>query len=326
MRIFRKLRLRRGKALVLFAGTAMVLAIAVVQSTIAGAIGESTTPNSTTGSSSVVHRRVHETSSSSSDLYFIKTDFTGSGDVEIHSATAASDYESGIDVATRFKDYNSYSQGFPPFGWWQMVGTTLYFVKTRNTGSGYVEIHSATAASGYKRGIDVVTRFSEAIAGEGVWQMVGPDLYFIRTDDASAGPYIEIFSATAKSGYRSGIDVTTRFGNPFYSGDYQLSDGNLYFLKLWDDKYVQVHSATSSSEYQSGINELARFTSSPKFGDWWVMSGPNLYMIKTFGSGSHDVEVHSATAASGYKSGTDVATRFGEADAQYGCWQIGSES
>jgi phage-related tail fiber protein len=152
--------------------------------------------------------------------------------------------------------------------------------------------------------------------------MVGPDLYFIRTDDG----YVQVLSATAASGYRSGIDVTTRFLDSSSDGDYQLSNGNLYFLKLWDDKYVQVHSANSSSGYQSGINELSRFTSSPKAGDWWIMSGPNLYMIKAYGSGSHDVEVHSATAASGYRSGIDVATRFGEADAQYGWWQIGSES
>jgi hypothetical protein len=76
--------------------------------------------------------RVPETSSTSSDLYFIKTDFTGSGYVEIHSATAASDYKSGIDVATRFKDYDTYGQSFPPFGSWQMVGTTLYVIKTRS--------------------------------------------------------------------------------------------------------------------------------------------------------------------------------------------------
>jgi hypothetical protein len=317
--------LRVGNAFAMLAGIATVLAPVAAQSTVAGATGGQSSAHAPAHSSSISHSHVPGSSSGTSDLYFIKTEDTGSGDVEVHSATAASDYRSGIDVATRFSESDAEN---PNGGWWQMVGSTLYFIKTRNTGSGYVEIHTATAASGYQSGIDVVTRFGEADAsGEGIWHMDGPNLYFIRTDHEDAGAFVDVFSATAASGYKSGTDETTRLSEvDAYSGNYQMSDGNLYFLKLIDVGYVQVHSATASSGFKSGTNELSRFAHPTEPRDWWVMSGPNLYMIKTIGSGSHDVEVHSATAASDYKSGIDVATRFSEADAFDGWWQIGATS
>ena len=62
-----------------------------------------------------------------------------------------------------------------------MVGTTLYFIKTKNTGSGKVEIHSATAASGYQSGIHTTTWLSPSDANNGWFQMVGTTLYFIKT-------------------------------------------------------------------------------------------------------------------------------------------------
>ncbi len=81
----------------------------------------------------------------SSDLYFVKTRNTGSGAVEVHSATADSDYKSaGLHSVSWMSPEDADN------GCFQMVGSDLFFVKTRNTGSGAVEVHSATADSDYK--------------------------------------------------------------------------------------------------------------------------------------------------------------------------------
>lgn len=45
----------------------------------------------------------------------------------------------------------------------------LWYIKTRYAGSGMVEVHSATAASGYKSGISVSTRFTADDVTKGVF-------------------------------------------------------------------------------------------------------------------------------------------------------------
>jgi hypothetical protein len=77
------------------------------------------------------------------DLYYVKTRNTA-GTIEVHTATAASGYTSaGIDAASWIStgDADNGVFGLLPNG-------DLYYVKTRNT-AGTIEVHTATAASGY---------------------------------------------------------------------------------------------------------------------------------------------------------------------------------
>ncbi|MDQ6613839.1 MAG: hypothetical protein M3083_03590 [Actinomycetota bacterium] len=101
-----------------------------------------------------------------SDIYFIKTRNTTRGRVEIHSATAASGYQSGIHVET------SFGTGDQSNGWFQMFGSDLFFIKTRDTTRGRVEVHSATAASGYQNGQHNETSFGTGNQSNG-WFQVG---------------------------------------------------------------------------------------------------------------------------------------------------------
>ena len=81
----------------------------------------------------------------SADLFFVKTAYTASGRIEVHSATASSGYQSaGVHRVTFI------AQDEGPNGSFEIVGSDLYFIKTRHTASGKIEVHSATAASGYK--------------------------------------------------------------------------------------------------------------------------------------------------------------------------------
>ena len=49
----------------------------------------------------------------------------------------------------------------------------LWFIKTKNVGSGHVEVHSRTAASGYQSGVDVAVNLSPGDASNGWFQMAG---------------------------------------------------------------------------------------------------------------------------------------------------------
>jgi hypothetical protein len=210
------------------------------------------------------------------DVFFIKTRNTGSGRVEVHSATAGTGYQNGQHNVSWF------GTGDQNNGWFQMEDTDgdarpdLVFIKTHNTGTGRVEVHWRTAASGFQSGIDVATALSEGDANNGWFQMVGQDLFFIKTRNTGTGR-VEVHSRTIASGYRSGIDIATWFG----TGD--QSNG------------------------------------------WFQMVGGDVFFAKTRNTGSGRVEVHSATAASGYANGQHSVTWFGTGDQNNGWFQISTK-
>ncbi|WP_292387976.1 FG-GAP repeat domain-containing protein, partial [Methanosarcina sp. UBA5] len=76
------------------------------------------------------------------DLIFIKTRNTGTGRVEVHIASGASNYQTRIlETGTTFLPGTD--------GVWAMADydrddiPDLVFIKTRNTGTGTVEVHVA---------------------------------------------------------------------------------------------------------------------------------------------------------------------------------------
>ena len=116
-------------------------------------------------------------------LVFIKTRNTGSGRVELHWRTAASGYRSGLSVATWFSvaDQNN--------GWFSLMGTDLVFIKTKNTGSGRIEVHRVGAANYTAPPSSRITALSVADADNGWFQLYGPnqDLVFIKTKHTGSG-------------------------------------------------------------------------------------------------------------------------------------------
>jgi surface antigen len=260
-----------------------------------------------------------------SNLYFIKTRNTGSGRVEVHSATAVSGYQ-GADVhAATWFDTADQSNGY-----FQMVGPDLYFIKTRNTGSGNVEVHSRTSASGYQSGIDVATWFSSADQNNGWFQMEDvdydgrQDLVFIKTHNTGTFR-VEVHWRTAASGYQSGLDVATVLSEAdANNGWFQLVNQDLVFIKSWytGSGRIEVHWRTAASGYQSGPSLATWFSTADQSNGWFQMLGKELFFIKTRNTGSTQVEVHSATSVSGYQAaGLHSTTWFGTADQNNGWFQ-----
>jgi hypothetical protein len=99
-------------------------------------------------------------------------------------------------------------------GRFQVAGDRLYFIKTRNTGTGLIEVHSASAGINYDQDVRHSASFlSEVDADNGWFQIAGEDLYFIKTRNAHSGS-IEVHLATHDSNYEQIWHyVTTIYGD-----------------------------------------------------------------------------------------------------------------
>jgi hypothetical protein len=94
------------------------------------------------------------------DLYGIKTQNTGSVQVEVHVAAASSNYGSFLlHTAPLFSVADA-----PYFADWELNEfyldgqSDLYGIKTRNTGSGHIEIHIAGLATTMDRSCCIPAR------------------------------------------------------------------------------------------------------------------------------------------------------------------------
>ena len=203
-----------------------------------------------------------------------------------------------------------------------------FFIKTKNVGSGQVEVHTATSASGFQQAdLHAVSGFSPADADNGWFQMVGKDLFFIKTKNPGSG-HVEVHSATAASGYREAGQHSVTWFSPSDAdnGWFQMVGSDLYFIKTKNtgSGKVEVHSATAASGYQNGIHAATWFGTGDADNGWFQMVGADLYFTKTKNVGSGKVEVHSATVASGYQqAGLHATTWFSPGDANNGWFSYG---
>ncbi|KAI1310681.1 hypothetical protein F5Y03DRAFT_403059 [Xylaria venustula] len=116
------------------------------------------------------------------DLVYIKTKNTSSGTVECHIASRKSKYQQTQSITTSF--------GIEDNGTWCLAPKStgelpdLYYIKTRNTASKLVEVHTASASSEWGGRLVAATSFKPEENGQ--WLMVDfshqdqPDLAYIK--------------------------------------------------------------------------------------------------------------------------------------------------
>ena len=138
------------------------------------------------------------------DLIFIKTSNTGTGKVEVHVASGASQFRDRI--------WESGSAFLPETDrTWMMADFTgdgkldLIYIKPAHCGNFRVEVHVASAASGYQNRVsEKPTAF--LARNDGTWTMADTtgdgklDLVFIQTSNTNFGK-VEIHVADGKSDY-----------------------------------------------------------------------------------------------------------------------------
>jgi hypothetical protein len=166
-----------------------------------------------------------------SSLVFIKYVNTGSGKVELFEIRGPN-YNSAPAVAT--PTWFSPSDAFN--GWWQMEGTTLWFIKVLNTASGHVELFGIPGPN-YTSAptVATTTSFSSADAYNGVFQMVGSTLAFIKTRNTGSGT-VELFEVPGPN-YKAPPTVSTpTWFSPAdaNNGSFQMDGSTLAFIKTFN--------------------------------------------------------------------------------------------
>jgi len=145
----------------------------------------------------------------------------------------------------------------------------LVFIKTANAGTNTVEVHVASAASGYQTRIyESGTTFAQET--DGSWTVADydgdgkPDLVFIKTSNAGTNT-VEVHVASASSNYQTRVyESGTTFAQE-ENGSWRLADFDgdgkldLVFIKILNtpSNNVEVHVASGSSNFQSRVFESA---------------------------------------------------------------------
>ncbi len=222
--------------------------------------------------------------------------------------------------------------------------TDLDFIKTANTGSGSVEVHWATASSGYQqRGGDFISDFGLPGPSEGVWDLFGsangaPELGFIKTANTGTGTVEPHWDALTGGSYTRAGD----FGSDFSAADtangvWQLFGGGngsppeLGLIKTANTGTgtIEVHwDMLQSGGYKRAGDFASDFSTADAANGTWQLFGtangaPELGFIKTGKTGTGMIEVHWDTLqGSSYKRAGDFTSDFSEADAGNGIWKL----
>ncbi|HEY0560491.1 MAG TPA: hypothetical protein VGD03_09430 [Frankiaceae bacterium] len=253
------------------------------------------------------------------DLVFVHTRNTSSGAVELATATGNSGFTAGTTAVTRFP------RSTAALGTLQLVGGDLWLIQTRGTASGTVELHSATAATGYARGADVVTGLPLATVPAGALQVApNGDLVQLATVGTPKNR-VEVRTYAAAGGYRTATTALTRLTTAQAAGgSLQLAGRDVALLQAAGTRSgaVELHTATAASGYATGVDAVTWIPAAERDHGTVQLVGGTVYAVKTRATTIGRVEVHTATAASGYRSGTHAATRFGATTAGDGTFEI----
>ncbi|QSZ34658.1 hypothetical protein DSL72_007512 [Monilinia vaccinii-corymbosi] len=239
-----------------------------------------------------------------------------------------------LDTGTTFAQENN--------GWWQLIDANgdgrpdLTYIKNKNTGTGYVEVHIASSSSNFQtRILEVATTFAQE--DNGTWRLFKssssalPDLVYIKTQNTPSG-YVEIHIASGASTYKTRtVEVVTTFANE-QDGQWNIYDydgdgkPDLVFIKTsntgtgTDELFV----ASAASNYQTRLISTGTTFAVENNGFWQL--GPysangDLIYIKNVNTGTGTTEVHVASRASGYQTRLlDVGSAFTQE--QNGIWQL----
>lgn len=257
-----------------------------------------------------------------SSLYFVKTRTEAAKMTEVYVADSASSYASpGSQNVSAFQ-HNEAENGV-----FVVDDGDLYFVKLRNTDTGAVEVHRATASSGYKDfAIQTATAFSTTDADNGIWTVDSSDLYFIKTRN-TGDDQVVIYRAGLESNY-SKLDIQSATCIPqsdSSDGTWAVFGANLYFIKYRSTQsdHVEVHLISAGHRYQVETVYQTWFgVADGEKGTWDVGANGDLYFIKTKDTGHGTAEVHIATAESEYKDVSHYASWIGEDQGPNGTWCI----
>jgi hypothetical protein len=288
---------------------------------------------------------------------FIKTAATGTQPVVLHV----------LDGPSGYQQLSSYVTGFDaaegPKGTWMIAryvldrpGPDLVRVKTRDTGSGQVEVHFRSHDSRYQKGESITSLFPASLGPKGTWLAVklahsrrsdAPDLVLVETAYTSiqeAASRVTVHARSFEGGFKPPVENApwgSHYGRSdagkgtWLVGDMARDGGehppDLVFVRTTgtDSGNVELSYATGASRYRDpGRSWVTGFpTDDAALGTWQLadMDGDgrlDLVFVKTAGTDSGRVEIYWALAADDYANPVGGFTQLSAAEGPNGTWQV----
>jgi 5-hydroxyisourate hydrolase-like protein (transthyretin family) len=250
------------------------------------------------------------------DLVFIKRRDVGTGRIEVHAFSAASNFQQAI-----LHSGSALFAGEDGNGDFTMADVDrdgrpdLVFIKRRATPTGKIELHVASAASGFQQFIQhVATALPSTEDNSGDFQVSDtdrdgrPDLVFIKRRATATGR-IEVHVLSAASGFQQfSVHTATAFlGVEDGNGAFSLSDGDndgrpdLVFFKHQQTgtTTVEVHAASGASAFQQFLQHArsALIATEGAFGDFTMVDHDrdgrlDMVFIKRRKTATGTIEMH----------------------------------
>jgi len=259
-------------------------------------------------------------------VYMVKTANTVTKRIEINSATAPS-YTGGQKlVPTRF----AVAEGAN--GVFQMIYGDLAYFKTKNTSSGKVEIHMAYAKNNYASGADGLTGLSTADVANGLLQVSGPNLVFIKTSKTASGK-VELSFWNGSNGFAKPVStaVTAFPISDAANGTFQVQGNDLVLIKTKGvTGNVEVRRATATSKYLTVVASATPFTTADAVNGVFSVQdvdGDNvadLTFLKTRNT-SGKVQYYVANGKAMTKAAAGVTTWLSASDAASSALQVNNK-
>ncbi|KAH8672200.1 heterokaryon incompatibility protein-domain-containing protein [Ilyonectria robusta] len=204
-------------------------------------------------------------------LYFVKTRNAESGTIELHRVTRSSDFNT-FDIHTP----TAFSLSDADNGTWTVDGEDLYFIKTKNTDSGKIEVHRASHTNYREFDLQVATALPESEGDNGTWRVFNGDVYFVKYHNTASPNDVEVHVLYGGRNYSQVTDYKTWFNvrdGPLGTWDIG-KNGDLYFINLqnMESKKVEVHIATASSKYREVHHSLSWMSEADGPNGIWCMS------------------------------------------------------
>lgn len=266
----------------------------------------------------VTKQRVTQAHVPMPDLCFINTKKTPGGTIELRRSYGAGGYKDGRRYTTTLSPADADN------GFFQVVDTDLWFIKTKNTGSGKVELHQRTAQSGYRTGLSTVIDLLPNIAAQGWLQMTRSGLWYIRTKGWT-NPLIAVQQFTAASNYHTGHSANTNIpDNEADNGVFQMVGDDLWFIKTKNTRsgFIEIRQRTAASGYQSGIDQVIDWRPGEVANGRLQIVVADLWYIQTKQVPANFVRLHQRTAKSRYMSVVTKDSGLMARDVENGVFQL----
>lgn len=230
------------------------------------------------------------------DVFAIKKRRTGTGSTEVHVLSAASNYQRYVVQTGTPLPESDYD-----FQFGLTSNRDLVAIKTQQTGSGKMEVHILSAASGYRAfALQVATPMDQFVFERNFVFKIGrnDDLVAIKTS-ATTSNNLEVHVLSAANNYQT-FSVRTQTAPLSGFADFEVDRSSNDLFAIYSDRdrpnfqprAVRVVELSAASGYAIRAETTTPLKEFASIIDYTLAPNLDLFAIKKYLTGTGSVEVH----------------------------------